>query len=179
MRLSTLRNTQQVNTQSVNKQQGFTLIELVVVIVILGILAVTAVPKFIDLTSDAKASVVEAVRGSMNSAADMAHAKALAAGKIKAAGTGQNISVDGVVINLNYGWPVNASMKDLLVLEDFTELTGTSVGTFEHTDATNGDHCRAIYNNTNTATSVAANGVTRPSITSIIVDPNNASGNAC
>jgi MSHA pilin protein MshA len=58
-------------------QEGFTLIELVVVIVILGILAVTAAPKFIDLTGDAKASTIEAVRGTLNSAADMAHAKAL------------------------------------------------------------------------------------------------------
>ncbi|MBL4822622.1 MAG: prepilin-type N-terminal cleavage/methylation domain-containing protein, partial [Colwellia sp.] len=76
MRLSTFGNTQQVNTQPVSKQQGFTLIELVVVIVILGILAVTAAPKFIDLTSDAKGSVVQAVKASINSAADMAHAKA-------------------------------------------------------------------------------------------------------
>ena len=65
-------------------QKGFTLIELVVVIVILGILAVTAAPKFIDLTSDAKASVVQAVEGSLNSAADMAHAKALVEGIVSA-----------------------------------------------------------------------------------------------
>lgn len=42
-----------------DRQQGFTLIELIVVIVILGILAVTAAPKFMNLTSDANASVVK------------------------------------------------------------------------------------------------------------------------
>ena len=51
-----------------NGQAGFTLIELIVVIVILGILAVTAAPKFMNLTSDANASVVKGLSGSVKSA---------------------------------------------------------------------------------------------------------------
>jgi MSHA pilin protein MshA len=147
-----------------NKQKGFTLIELVVVIVILGILAVTAAPKFIDLTSDAKASVVEAVKGSINSAADMAHAKALVASE-----TGENgsISVGTSTIDLAYGWPTDASIKDLLVLEDMTQVSGsTNAGTFEHATAVNGTNCRVVYKNTNTSATVTTSGVVRPSITS-------------
>lgn len=49
-------------------QTGFTLIELVVVIVILGILAATALPKFIDLTGDAEAAAIKGVAGGLNSA---------------------------------------------------------------------------------------------------------------
>lgn len=50
-------------------QTGFTLIELVVVIVILGILAATALPKFIDLTGDAETAAIKGVAGGLNSAA--------------------------------------------------------------------------------------------------------------
>ena len=55
-------------------QRGFTLIELVMVIVILGVLAAVAIPKFVDLSSDAKVAAVNGVAGGLSSAASVNYA---------------------------------------------------------------------------------------------------------
>ena len=65
------------------KQSGFTLIELVIVIIILGILAVTAAPKFLNLQDDARTSTLKGVEGSLNSAGAMVYSKAVLKGKDK------------------------------------------------------------------------------------------------
>ena len=63
--------------QKVSMQKGFTLIELIIVIVLLGILAVTAAPKFLNLQDDARDATLEGIRGSLETSTSVVNGKAL------------------------------------------------------------------------------------------------------
>jgi MSHA pilin protein MshA len=110
-----------------NKHQGFTIIELVLVIVILGVLASIAVPKFISLSSDAKISTLKAMQGALHSGVDMIHVKAVVNQKV----TGFNsIDISGVNIKLHSGYPTgfwDGSMRYIVNLDSvsFTRFKST------------------------------------------------------
>lgn len=81
------------------RQGGFTLIELVVVIVILGILAVTAAPRFLNLQNDARESALQGLKGALDGASGIVFGKAAIEGKE----TIDSSSVEGVATV--YGYP--------------------------------------------------------------------------
>ncbi len=81
-----------------NKQQGFTLIELVVVIIILGILAVTAAPKFINLQGDARVSALNGLKASIQGANTLVYSKAALAG-LEKSDTATDVAISGSGLN--------------------------------------------------------------------------------
>ena len=86
-------------TASIQTQQGFTLIELIMVIVILGILSAFALPKFADLSGSATRASADAGLGAVKSAAAIAHAQSLAVGG------GATVTLEGTVIDMANGYP--------------------------------------------------------------------------
>lgn len=151
-----------------NKQSGFTLIELVVVITILGITAAIALPRFIGLQSQARTAKAQALYGSIRSAAALARANCMVdvAGLVNPSTcttTGGTTNMDGTAVAMVNQYPAatNAGIVTAAQLSATADAVAITEGTNSVTVDINGGtspNCRITYN-------AATAGPTAPVIT--------------
>jgi MSHA pilin protein MshA len=130
------------------QQSGFTLVELVIVIVILGLLAATALPRFINVTRDARIASVNGLAGGLRSATSLAKAQWMVTGSTSAV----SVTMDGVVVNVNAsGYPdadANGITAAMQGLDGYTPIYTAPVdtGTAEFRPSNGGNAtCYARY----------------------------------
>jgi MSHA pilin protein MshA len=143
--------------------RGFTLIELIVVIVILGILAATALPKFIDLSADARYASLQAMGGAVKTAVGLASGAWAGRG---ASGTSVTMA-DGTVVTVSgtTGYPaaslagIGAAVSNCTSLANcngFTLTPGAIIATLRLNGAP--ATCQISYNAVSGVATVAASG---------------------
>jgi MSHA pilin protein MshA len=130
------------------------LIELIVVIVILGVLAATALPKFLDFKTDARIAALNQLAGTLRSTSDMVQAKCIVNGCMPF--QQENVTLNGVTRFVWYGYPIENSrgsvwwgINDLIEYSgfDYTFSTGAypRPAYFSPTGAPDAATCRVTY----------------------------------
>lgn len=136
-----------------NKQSGFTLIELVVVIVLLGILSAIAFAKYGSLGSSARQATVQALAGALGSTAKIVHLKCIVSPTCDVNASTELFTMDdGNTYRLNFGWPDAGNSVVGLQIDALINTTGyriteisNSTTLFEVETAADPANCSVAY----------------------------------
>ncbi len=122
------------------KEKGFTLIELVMVIVILGILAAFALPRFADLSGDAEKATVQAAAASVKSSSGIVRSKALATGENDVTGAA-SFTLEGQPVTLQNGYIDATSISAIAQLTDYSTNVSGENAIVSVVSPSDGDPC--------------------------------------
>jgi MSHA pilin protein MshA len=138
--------------RKINTHAGFTLIELIMVIVILGVLSAFALPRFANLGDEARVASINALAGAIKAAANIAHAQQLADG----ASGGTAVALEGSAVTMVVGYPTaNAAGIGAAAQIESADYTSSGDGalatsTIVYTiDGTTAGSCQVSYTPTN------------------------------